>query len=163
MKTNDEAIIYDSIQPTVLVNGCFDDLHEGHRRLLACAQRLGPMVVALNSDASVVRLKGRKPRRSCEERKSDIELFWYTNGYGRSKIEVFNTEDDLVRIIKKYHVEYIVKGVDTVIERQYQKVTGSELVRAVIFVDHGLMDIHSSNRERSHEHQRLDAGGFWSK
>jgi cytidyltransferase-like protein len=163
MKINGIDTSIDNTQPTVLVNGCFDTLHDGHRRLLVCAKGLGPVVVALNSDESVVRLKGRKPHRSYKERKSDIELFWYVNGYGSSRIEEFNTEEDLIKLIKKYSVEYIVKGVDTVKERQYQKVTGSELVRAVLFVDHGLMDIHSSNRERCHEHQRLDAGGFWSK
>ncbi len=44
----------------VFTNGCFDLLHVGHVRSLAQARHLGDrLLVALNSDASVRRLKGR--------------------------------------------------------------------------------------------------------
>src|SRR5262250_3885286 len=43
----------------VLANGCFDLLHVGHVRYLHAARALGDvLLVALNSDASVRRLKG---------------------------------------------------------------------------------------------------------
>lgn len=43
----------------VLANGCFDVLHVGHVRYLAGARELGDvLVVAINSDEQVVRLKG---------------------------------------------------------------------------------------------------------
>jgi D-beta-D-heptose 7-phosphate kinase/D-beta-D-heptose 1-phosphate adenosyltransferase len=43
----------------VLTNGCFDLLHAGHVRLFHEAKKLGDvLIVALNSDASVRRLKG---------------------------------------------------------------------------------------------------------
>lgn len=43
----------------VLANGCFDLLHVGHVRYLQAARRLGDaLLVAVNSDASVRRLKG---------------------------------------------------------------------------------------------------------
>jgi D-glycero-beta-D-manno-heptose 1-phosphate adenylyltransferase len=43
----------------VLANGCFDLLHVGHVRYLAAARALGDMlIVGLNSDAAVRRLKG---------------------------------------------------------------------------------------------------------
>lgn len=43
----------------VFTNGCFDILHRGHVELLAKARSLGDLlVVGLNSDASVRRLKG---------------------------------------------------------------------------------------------------------
>ncbi len=46
----------------VFTNGCFDLLHVGHASLLERAKRLGDvLVVAINSDRSVKRLKG--PRR----------------------------------------------------------------------------------------------------
>jgi rfaE bifunctional protein nucleotidyltransferase chain/domain len=46
----------------VFTNGCYDLLHPGHVRLLEAARSLGDrLIVALNSDASVQRLKG--PRR----------------------------------------------------------------------------------------------------
>ena len=44
----------------VLANGCFDLLHVGHIRYLQDARQLGDvLMVAVNSDASVRRLKGR--------------------------------------------------------------------------------------------------------
>ena len=46
-------------QHLVLANGCFDLLHVGHIRYLQGAKQLGDvLIVALNSDASVRRLKG---------------------------------------------------------------------------------------------------------
>jgi D-beta-D-heptose 7-phosphate kinase/D-beta-D-heptose 1-phosphate adenosyltransferase len=43
----------------VFTNGCFDILHKGHRKLLEEAHTFGDvLVVGLNSDASVRRLKG---------------------------------------------------------------------------------------------------------
>src|SRR5437870_6808462 len=43
----------------VLTNGCYDLLHPGHIRLLEKARSLGDiLVLALNSDSSVERLKG---------------------------------------------------------------------------------------------------------
>ncbi|HTS77327.1 MAG TPA: adenylyltransferase/cytidyltransferase family protein [Bryobacteraceae bacterium] len=43
----------------VLTNGCYDILHPGHVRLLERARSLGDvLILALNTDASVARLKG---------------------------------------------------------------------------------------------------------
>lgn len=43
----------------VFTNGCYDLLHPGHMRLLEQARSLGDrLILALNSDASVARLKG---------------------------------------------------------------------------------------------------------
>lgn len=54
----------------VTTNGCFDILHVGHVRLLGAAKRLGDLlVVAVNDDGSVRRLKGRgRPLVPAEER-----------------------------------------------------------------------------------------------
>ena len=54
----------------VFTNGCFDLVHGGHIRLFRAAKRLGDvLVVALNSDASVRRLKGpQKPIFPLRER-----------------------------------------------------------------------------------------------
>ena len=46
-------------QKVVFTNGCFDLLHAGHIRLFQEAKKLGDvLIVALNSDASVRKLKG---------------------------------------------------------------------------------------------------------
>ena len=54
----------------VLANGCFDVLHVGHVRYLAGARELGDvLVVGVNSDAEVQRLKGAgRPILSAPER-----------------------------------------------------------------------------------------------
>lgn len=46
-------------QTVVFTNGCFDILHAGHVRYLSAAKELGDiLIVGLNSDASVRKLKG---------------------------------------------------------------------------------------------------------
>ena len=54
----------------VLANGCFDLLHVGHVRYLSAARALGDaLVVGINSDASVRRLKGQgRPVMPADER-----------------------------------------------------------------------------------------------
>jgi rfaE bifunctional protein nucleotidyltransferase chain/domain len=57
----------------VFTNGCFDLMHPGHVRLLSRARRLGDaLAVALNSDASVRRIKG--PLRPILKQKERAEL-----------------------------------------------------------------------------------------
>jgi D-glycero-beta-D-manno-heptose 1-phosphate adenylyltransferase len=49
-------------RPLVLTNGCFDLLHAGHVRYLQAARNLGQaLVVGLNSDRSVQRIKPDRP------------------------------------------------------------------------------------------------------
>jgi len=54
----------------VFTNGCFDVLHRGHVEYLAAARELGDvLIVGLNSDASVRRLKGPpRPVNPAEDR-----------------------------------------------------------------------------------------------
>jgi rfaE bifunctional protein nucleotidyltransferase chain/domain/rfaE bifunctional protein kinase chain/domain len=66
LRTDEPATAHDLIGATrarggtvVATGGCFDLLHAGHVRLLADARRLGDcLIVCINSDASVARLKG---------------------------------------------------------------------------------------------------------
>lgn len=57
-------------QKMVLTNGCFDLLHVGHVRYLQEARRLGDfLVVAVNGDKSVRKLKGdNRPINAAEDR-----------------------------------------------------------------------------------------------
>ncbi|WP_313993525.1 D-glycero-beta-D-manno-heptose 1-phosphate adenylyltransferase [uncultured Selenomonas sp.] len=53
------AVLRDAGARVVFTNGCFDILHAGHVRYLAAARALGDyLILGLNSDASVRRLKG---------------------------------------------------------------------------------------------------------
>src|SRR6185503_11760962 len=57
----------------VFTNGCFDILHSGHVDLLRRARSLGDaLIVAINSDASVARMKG--PNRPIIPQKERAEL-----------------------------------------------------------------------------------------
>lgn len=57
----------------VFTNGCFDLLHAGHVRSLEQASRLGDrLIVAINSDASVRRLKG--PERPIQNARTRMEV-----------------------------------------------------------------------------------------
>lgn len=57
----------------VFTNGCFDLLHAGHVRYLAAARELGDcLIVGLNSDESVRRLKGPERPLNLEEDRAEV-------------------------------------------------------------------------------------------
>ena len=58
----------------VFTNGCFDILHKGHIELLKYCKSLGNVIVGLNSDTSIKRIKGEmRPINSQEDRKLLLE------------------------------------------------------------------------------------------
>ena len=84
---------YDNL---IFTNGCFDLIHVGHIRLLEFAASLGTLVVGLNSDASVKRLKGAsRPINPESERKEVLEAIKYV-----SEVIIFEEETPL-NLIKK--------------------------------------------------------------
>jgi rfaE bifunctional protein nucleotidyltransferase chain/domain len=59
----------------VFTNGCYDLLHPGHVRLLEKARSLGDLLIlALNTDASVARLKGPTRPLICEDERARMAL-----------------------------------------------------------------------------------------
>jgi rfaE bifunctional protein nucleotidyltransferase chain/domain len=59
----------------VFTNGCYDVLHPGHIRLLESARSLGDMLIlALNTDASVQRLKGPTRPLISQDRRAELAL-----------------------------------------------------------------------------------------
>ncbi len=57
----------------VFTNGCYDILHPGHIRLLEAARSLGDvLILALNTDASVQRLKGPTRPLISEDRRAEL-------------------------------------------------------------------------------------------
>jgi len=92
----------------VFTNGCFDILHPGHITYLRKARRLGDLlVIGLNSDGSVRKLKGKgrpiTPQRKRAELLASLEFVDF--------VTIFNeaTPLDLIKRIKP-HV--LVKGAD---------------------------------------------------
>ncbi|HEX5531859.1 MAG TPA: adenylyltransferase/cytidyltransferase family protein [Methylomirabilota bacterium] len=92
----------------VLANGCFDLLHVGHVRYLQAARALGDaLVVGLNSDASVRRLKGAgRPVMPAAER---AELVAAVSGV--DLVVVFE-EDSADALIARLRPDVHAKGTD---------------------------------------------------
>ena len=92
----------------VFTNGCFDLLHVGHITYLEEAKKLGDrLVVALNSDSSVRKLKGvKRPINKLNERAKQIAALdsvdWVTSF----------SEDTPLKLIKELEPDVLVKGKD---------------------------------------------------
>ena len=92
----------------VLANGCFDLLHVGHVRYLSAARGLGDaLVVGLNSDASVRRLKGPgRPVMPADER---AELI---GALAAVDLVVVFDEDSADALIARLRPDVHAKGTD---------------------------------------------------
>ena len=92
----------------VFTNGCFDLLHAGHVALLEEARRHGDvLVVAINSDASVRRLKGaRRPILAAGERSRILAALAAVDF-----VCVF-PEDAPLETVRALHPDVLVKGAD---------------------------------------------------
>ena len=92
----------------VFANGCFDLLHAGHAALLEAARDLGDLlVVGLNSDASVRRLKG--PARPILEQGERATLLAALRSV--DYVVVFE-EDTPLALIRALRPDVLVKGSD---------------------------------------------------
>ena len=111
----------------VFTNGCFDLLHLGHVKYLEKAKSFGDiLIVGVNSDASVRRLKG-------ESRPVNPE---YDRAYLLAALEAVDfvtifEEDTPCDLIKSIRPDVLVKGGDY----RGKEVVGSELVKEVRLVD----------------------------
>lgn len=106
----------------VFTNGCFDILHAGHVDYLNKAKLLGDvLLVALNSDSSIRRIKGpKRPIVNQEERAfimSNLKCVDYVT---------FFDEDTPAEIIARIVPDILVKGADWNID----KIIGKDLVEA---------------------------------
>ncbi len=92
----------------VFTNGCFDLLHPGHVRYLAAARALGDaLVVGLNDDASVRRLKGPgRPILAAAERAEVLAALAAVDHV------VLFAEDTPQRLIVELLPDVLVKGAD---------------------------------------------------
>lgn len=92
----------------VFTNGCFDILHAGHVKLLEEARLLGDMlIVGLNSDASVRRLKGPgRPRNPQADRAAVLAAVRWVD-----EVIIFD-EDTPYELILRLRPDVLVKGGD---------------------------------------------------
>ncbi|MCX8068917.1 MAG: D-glycero-beta-D-manno-heptose 1-phosphate adenylyltransferase [Thermodesulfovibrionales bacterium] len=103
----------------VFTNGCFDLIHVGHIRYLKEAKSLGDrLIVAINSDNSVKRLKPNRPIITETHRIEVLEAISFID-----YVTVFE-EDTPYELIKEIRPHVLVKGGDWRIE----DIVGSDLV-----------------------------------
>lgn len=92
----------------VFTNGCFDLLHVGHVRYLQEARKLGDaLVVGINSDASVKRLKG--PTRPVQNEQDRAEILAALEAVDLTVLFVEDTPENLIHQVKP---DILVKGGD---------------------------------------------------
>lgn len=103
-------------------NGCFDILHAGHVMYLTEAGDLADkLVVGLNSDASVKKLKGQnRPINAENDRALLLSSLMMVD-----QVIIFDADTPL-ELIEKINPDYLVKGGDYKIE----DIVGSEIVKA---------------------------------
>jgi len=110
----------------VFTNGCFDILHVGHVRLLQQAKALGDfLIVAINTDDSVKRLKGKsRPINILDDRIEMLGALKYVDAV------VSFSEDTPYRLLGYLKPDILVKGGDYT-EAQ---VVGRRLVKRVVIL-----------------------------
>jgi len=118
----------------VFTNGCFDLLHVGHVKYLQKARSFGDiLILGLNSDASIKRLKGEKRPLIGEEERAHILAALDCIDY----VVVFD-EDTPLNLIEALRPSVLVKGgdytLDGVVGREVVEAAGGR-VELVQFVD----------------------------
>lgn len=111
-----------SRQKIVFTNGCFDLLHPGHIHLLNQAKHLGDhLVVAINSDASVRRLKG--PGRPILAERDRACLLASLDSVDLVMVFESDTPEELLKALKP---DILVKGSD----HKLEEVVGRAIVES---------------------------------
>lgn len=110
----------------VFTNGCFDVLHQGHRKLLKEAKALGDiLVVGLNSDTSISRLKGaERPINGVAQRIDVLSALPDVDA-----VIVFE-EDTPLELLQELRPNVLVKGGDY----QPKEVVGKDEVDEVVII-----------------------------
>lgn len=123
-----------SSQQVVFTNGCFDLLHRGHIVYLNEAKALGDkLIIGLNSDNSVQRLKGvGRPLQTAVDRATILEALSCVDA-----VVIFD-EDTPAELIAELQPDVLVKGGDynekAIVGRETVLAKGGEVI-VVPFVD----------------------------
>ena len=112
----------------VFVNGAFDVLHSGHLDLLDFAGMLGGhLLVAIDTDARIEYNKGiGRPFNPLSIRKHIMSMLKPVNS-----VRVFDTDQELVDIIRQYEPDVMVKGSDW----KGKTILGEEYCKEIVFYE----------------------------
>jgi len=109
-------------QKVVFTNGCFDLIHSGHVDYLVKAKEMGDvLILALNTDSSIKRIKGNK-RPILEQG----ERAFIVSNLKPVDYVTFFEEDTPAEIISELIPDVLVKGADWAID----KIVGRDIVEA---------------------------------
>ncbi len=102
----------------VVLNGCFDSFHDGHKHILYKAWEFahgGTVYILVNDDKSVKQLK-RTPtvseRQRCETIIKYCNLKQTAHDFTNFHVFRFGTEEELLRLIEDINPDMIIKGND---------------------------------------------------
>jgi len=100
---------WQSVDDTIVfTNGCFDIIHSGHVSYLEEAKALGDrLVVGLNSDASISRIKGHNRPIITENHRATV-----LSALASVDMVIIFQEDTPIELIKRIKPQYLVKGGD---------------------------------------------------
>ena len=105
-------VLRDGGQKVVFTNGCFDILHAGHVRYLNKARSFGDcLVLGLNTDSSVIRIKG--PSRPINSQLDRAEV---VGALKSVDYVVFFDEPTAEELVRQVRPDVYVKGGDYTIE-----------------------------------------------
>lgn len=114
-------------KPLVFTNGCFDIIHAGHIKLLRESSKYGNVVVGINSDASVRKLKPGRPINDLDDRMtvlSAIRYVWHIVDFDEETPEA---------TIKMLRPNVLIKGADwkeeDIVGADFVKSYGGKVVR----------------------------------
>lgn len=113
---------------TILANGCYDIITSAHLKLLEFSKtKADNLIVALNSNASIKRLKGdSRPINSLEDRMRMIASLSCVDFVCSFE------EDTPYELIKKIKPDFLIKGSDY----KDKEIAGSDLVKEVFLFDY---------------------------
>jgi D-glycero-beta-D-manno-heptose 1-phosphate adenylyltransferase len=118
----------------VFTNGCFDLLHIGHVKYLKEAKSKGDfLVVGINSDASVKRLKG--PTRPIQTETDRSEILAALEAVDATVIFTENTPEMLIKMLRP---DVLVKGgdwkIDQIVGGDFVQSNGGQVL-SLMFID----------------------------
>lgn len=122
---------------TVIVNGTFDILHPGHIAMLNTARSLGDyLIVCIDTDRRVKELKGSQ--RPINDQ--NFRRVMLSNLKAVDIVELFDSKEELIDLIKLYKPDIMVKGSDW----KGKSVVAEKYVKEIFWYDR--IDEYSSTR-----------------